>query len=241
MKTIGLIGGLSWESTAIYYRLLNEAVRRRLGGLHSARLLLWSFDFAGIEALQAEGDWAGAAAQMAEAARRLARGGADCLVICSNTMHRMAAEVEAAGTLPLIHIADATAAAIKAGASRRPLLLATRYTIEQPFYKGRLSARHGIEAVVPEAADRETVHRIIYEELCRGIIRPDQGRLSLRSWAMPGPGRRWGDLRLHRDRDDHRGTDFDIPLRHHPPPCRGAIAFAAGSGYGAACVATRPP
>ena len=119
MKTIGLIGGLSWESTAIYYRLLNEAVRRRLGGLHSARLLLWSFDFAEIEALQAEGDWAGAAARMADAARRLAQGGAGCLVICSNTMHRMAAEVEAAGDLPLIHIADATAAAIRAGASRR--------------------------------------------------------------------------------------------------------------------------
>src|SRR5258705_13724616 len=108
MKTIGLIGGLSWESTAIYYRLLNEAVRRRLGGLHSAKLLLCSFDFAEIEALQAEGDWAGAAALMADAARQLARGGADCLVICSNTMHRMAAEVEAAGTLPLLHTADST-------------------------------------------------------------------------------------------------------------------------------------
>ncbi len=127
MKTIGLIGGLSWESTAIYYRLLNEAVRRRLGGLHSARLLLWSFDFAEIEALQAEGDWAGAAAQMAEAARRLARGGADCLVICSNTMHRMAAEVEAAGDLPLIHIADATAAAIKR--QRQPPAPAARHAL----------------------------------------------------------------------------------------------------------------
>ena len=232
MKTIGLIGGLSWESTAIYYRLLNEAVRRRLGGLHSARLLLWSFDFAEIEALQAEGDWAGAAAQMAEAARRLARGGADCLVICSNTMHRMAAEVEAAGDLPLIHIADATAAAISASASRRPLLLATRYTMEQPFYKGRLSERHGIEAMVPEEADRETVHRIIYEELCRGIIRPESKAAYLeivgRCRARGADGVIFGCTEIGMI---IAARDFDIPvfdttLLH----AEAAIAFAAGSG-----------
>jgi aspartate racemase len=173
MKTIGLIGGLSWESTAIYYRLLNEAVRRRCGGLHSANLLLWSFDFAEIEALQAAGDWTAATARMADAARRLERAGADCLVICSNTMHRMAPEVAAAVALPLIHIADATAAAVKASTSRRPLLLATRYTMEQPFYKARLAERHGIEAMVPDDADRQTVHRIIYEELCQGIVRTE--------------------------------------------------------------------
>jgi aspartate racemase len=173
VKTIGLIGGLSWESTAIYYRLLNETVRRRFGGLHSARLLLWSFDFAEIEALQARGDWAAATALMADAARRLERAGADCLVICSNTMHRMAREVEAATALPLIHIADATAAAIRASPSRRPLLLATRYTMEQPFYKARLAERHGIEALIPDDAGRTTVHRIIYEELCQGIVRPE--------------------------------------------------------------------
>ena len=232
MKTIGLIGGLSWESTAIYYRLLNEAVRRRLGGLHSARLLLWSFDFAEIEALQAEGDWAGAGAQMAEAARRLARGGADCLVICSNTMHRMAAEVEAAGDLPLIHIADATAAAISASASRRPLLLATRYTMEQPFYKGRLSERHGIEAMVPEEADRETVHRIIYEELCRGIIRPESKAAYLeivgRCRARGADGVIFGCTEIGMI---IAARDFDIPV-FDTTLCHAeaAIAFAAGSG-----------
>ena len=232
MKTIGLIGGLSWESTAIYYRLLNEAVRRRLGGLHSARLLLWSFDFAEIEALQAEGDWAGAAAQMAEAARRLARGGADCLVICSNTMHRMAAEVEAAGGLPLIHIADATAAAIGTSASRRPLLLATRYTMEQPFYKGRLSERHGIEAMVPDEADRETIHRIIYDELCRGILRPESKAAYLkivgRCRARGADGVIFGCTEIGMI---IAAADFDIPvfdttLLH----AEAAIAFAAGSG-----------
>src|SRR5215470_5655134 len=173
MKTIGLIGGLSWESTAIYYRLLNETVRRRFGGLHSAKLLLWSFDFAEIEALQAAGDWAAATEMMADAARRLERAGADCLVICSNTMHRMAGEVEAATALPLIHIADATAAAIKASPARRPLLLATRYTMEQPFYKARLAECHGIAALIPDDAGRRIVHQIIYEELCRGIVRPE--------------------------------------------------------------------
>ncbi len=173
MKAIGLIGGLSWESTAIYYRLLNEGMRRRQGGLHSAELLLWSFDFARIEALQSRGDWTAAGAQMVDAARRLERGGAECLVICSNTMHRLAPEIEATVDLPLLHIADATAAAIKAAAIRRPLLLATAYTMEQPFYKERLARRHGIDAIVPAPADREVVHRIIYEELCRGIVRPD--------------------------------------------------------------------
>lgn len=173
MKALGLIGGLSWESTAVYYRLLNEAVRRRLGGLHSAPLLLWSFDFAGIEAMQAAGEWRQASEAMIAAARRLQDGGAEGLVICSNTMHRMAEEIEAAVRLPLIHIADATAGAVKAAGRRRPCLLATRYTMEQPFYKDRLRDRYGIEALVPEPADREIVHRVIYEELCRGIVRPD--------------------------------------------------------------------
>jgi aspartate racemase len=232
MKTIGLIGGLSWESTAIYYRLLNEAVRRRLGGLHSARLLLWSFDFCEIEALQAEGDWAGAAARMADAARRLAKGGADCLVICSNTMHRMAAEVEAAGALPLIHIADATAAAIKAGASRRPLLLATRYTMEQPFYKGRLRERHGIEAMVPDDGERDTVHRIIYEELCRGILRPASKAAFLeivgRCRGRGADGVIFGctEIGMIIAEQDFDIPVFDTTLLH----AEAAIAFAAGSG-----------
>ncbi len=172
MKTIGLIGGLSWESTAPYYRHLNEGVRERLGGLHSARIVLWSFDFAQVEALQAEGDWAGATRLMEDAARRLAGAGAELIVIASNTMHRMADEVEAAAGLPLIHIADATGLAVRAAGLRRPALLATRYTMEQDFYRGRLAARHGVEAMVPDERGRELVHRIIYEELCVGIVRP---------------------------------------------------------------------
>jgi aspartate racemase len=172
MKTIGLIGGLSWESTAPYYRHLNEGVRERLGGLHSARIVLWSFDFAQIEALQAEGDWATATRLMEDAARRLAGAGADLIVIASNTMHRMADEVETAAGLPLIHIADATGETVHAAGVRRPALLATRYTMEQDFYRGRLAARHGVEAMVPDERGRQLVHRIIYEELCVGIVRP---------------------------------------------------------------------
>ena len=172
MKTIGLIGGLSWESTAPYYRHLNEGVRERLGGLHSARIVLWSFDFAQVEALQAEGDWGAATRLMEDAARRLAGAGAELIVIASNTMHRMADEVEVAAGLPLIHIADATGLAVRAAGLRRPALLATRYTMEQDFYRGRLAARHGVEAMVPDERGRELVHRIIYEELCVGIVRP---------------------------------------------------------------------
>ncbi len=173
MKTIGLIGGMSWESTVVYYRLLNELARERLGGLHSAELILWSFDFAEIEALQAAGDWAAATRRMVEAARRVEQAGAQCLLICTNTMHKMAPEVEAAVEIPLIHIADATAGAIRRSRAERPLLLATAYTMEQDFYKGRLKEAHGIQALVPDAAGRKTVHDIIYEELCRGVIRPE--------------------------------------------------------------------
>lgn len=181
MRIIGLIGGLSWESTALYYRHLNELARERLGGLHSARVLLWSFDFAQVEALQAAGDWPGATRLMVEAARRLEAGGAGLLVIASNTMHRMADEVEAAvPALPLLHIADATADALLSAGARRPALLATRYTMEQAFYKGRLRDRHGIEALVPDEAGRELVHRVIYEELCRGVVREESRTACLR-------------------------------------------------------------
>jgi len=173
MKTIGLIGGMSWESTAIYYRLLNRMARERLGGLHSAQLLLWSFDFAQIEALQASGDWAAATEEMVAAARRLERGGADCVVICTNTMHKMAGEVRAAVSIPLIHIGDATAGAIREADVRRPLLLATRYTMEQDFYKGYLRERHGIDVAVPDADARTVVHDIIFNELCQGIVSPE--------------------------------------------------------------------
>lgn len=171
MKTIGLIGGLSWESTASYYALLNQGVRARLGGLHSAKLLLWSFDFADIAALQARGDWARATSEMEAAGAALARGGAELLLICANTMHKMAEAVAAASGLPLVHIADATAAAIVKRGLHRPLLLATAYTMEADFYTERLR-RAGLDPLLPEPAERAEVHRVIYDELCRGVISP---------------------------------------------------------------------
>ena len=170
MKTIGLIGGMSWESTVVYYQLLNRMARERLGGLHSAQLLLWSFDFAEIEALQASGDWNAATQAMKNAARNVERGGAHCIVICTNTMHKMAGDVQMAVDIPLIHIADATATAIKASSAHKPLLLATRYTMEQDFYKGHLKEIHGINVGIPNDKDRTMVHDVIYNELCQGII-----------------------------------------------------------------------
>jgi aspartate racemase len=171
-KVIGLLGGMSWESSAEYYRIINQAVRDRLGGLHSARCLMWSFDFAEVEALQHAGRWQDATALMIEAARRLERGGADFMLICTNTMHRMAEEVQAAIAIPLLHIADPTAGRIRAAGLRRVGLLGTAFTMEQDFYKGRLAAQHGLEVLVPEEADRATVHRIIYEELVQGRVEP---------------------------------------------------------------------
>lgn len=173
MKTLGLIGGMSWESTAIYYRLLNEIARDRLGGLHSAELLLWSFDFAEVAERQHAGDWDGAAAMIVAAARRLESGGAKALVLCTNTMHKVAPAVEAASGIPLIHIADATAERLKAAGVKRPALLATRFTMEGDFYVGRLRDRHGLDPLVPGEEGRAVIHRIIYEELCRGEVRPE--------------------------------------------------------------------
>ena len=173
MRMIGLIGGMSWESSAAYYRILNQGVRDLVGPTASARCLLWSFDFAEIEALQHAGDWDGLAERMVEAARRLEAAGADVLLICTNTMHRVAPAIEAAVAVPLIHIADPTAAAIKAAGLRRVGLLGTAFTMEQDFYKGRLTDMHGLDVIVPDAADRATVHRIIYEELVAGRIVPE--------------------------------------------------------------------
>lgn len=170
MKTIGLLGGMSWESTLPYYRHINEAVRERLGGLHSARLLLYSLDFHEIEALQRQGDWAAAGALLADAARRLESAGADFLLLCTNTMHKVADAIEAASDLPLLHIADPTAAAIQAAGLQRVGLLGTRFTMEQPFYRARLEDRHGIQVLVPDEPDRAEVHRVIYEELCLGVV-----------------------------------------------------------------------
>jgi aspartate racemase len=173
MRTLGLIGGMSWESTAIYYRHLNELARERLAGLHSARLLLWSFDFADVAERQHAGDWGGAADLLVDAARRLERGGAEALVLCTNTMHKLADEVQAAVPVPLLHIADATAAAVRRTGCRQPALLASRFTMEQGFYRERLRDRHGLATVVPDEAGRAVVHGIIYEELCRGVVRPE--------------------------------------------------------------------
>ncbi len=171
-KVIGLIGGMSWESSAVYYRILNQTVRARLGGLRSARTLMWSFDFAEIEALQRSGRWDEAAGEMILAAQRLERGGADFLVICTNTMHRVADQVQGAIDLPLLHIADPTAARIKRAGLRTVGLLGTAFTMEEAFYKGRLSDRHGLEVLTPDTVDRALAHRVIYEELVRGRVEP---------------------------------------------------------------------
>ena len=170
MKTIGLLGGMSWESTLPYYRHINEAVRERLGGLHSARLVLYSLDFHEIEALQRQGDWAAAGTLLADAARRLESAGANFLLLCTNTMHKVADAIEAASALPLLHIADPSAAAIQAAGLQRVGLLGTRFTMEQLFYRQRLEDRHGIQVLVPDEPDRAEVHRVIYEELCRGVV-----------------------------------------------------------------------
>jgi aspartate racemase len=169
---IGLIGGMSWESSAEYYRILNEGVRDRLGPTASARCLLWSFNFAEIEDLQHRGDWPSLTMRMIDAAQRLEAGGAEVLLICTNTMHRMAADVQAAVNVPLLHIADPTAERIKAAGFKTVGLLGTAFTMEQAFYKGRLTDQHGLDVVVPNDEDRATVHRIIYEELVAGKVSP---------------------------------------------------------------------
>lgn len=170
MRTLGLIGGLSWESTTEYYRLINQGVRARRGPTASASLVLWSFDFAPIAAMQHAGDWDGQAALVVDAARRLETAGAEVIVICSNTMHSVAGAVEAAVSLPLVHIADATADRIAAAGHTRVALLGTSFTMERDFIRGRMAARHGLDILMPDAADRALVNRVIYEELIAGII-----------------------------------------------------------------------
>jgi aspartate racemase len=171
MRTIGLLGGMSWESTLLYYRWINEDVRLRLGGLHSAKVLLHSVDFAPVAQMQADGRWDEAGALLAEGAARLSRGGADFLVLCTNTMHKVAGHIEARVPLPLIHIADPTGEAIRATGLRRVGLLATRFTMEQAFYRTRLRERFGLDVLVPPEVDRALVHDVIYQELCLGQVR----------------------------------------------------------------------
>jgi aspartate racemase len=173
MKTLGLIGGMSWESTVPYYRMINEQVKQQLGGLHSAQLVLYSVDFARIEQLQMQGAWQEAGQILGDAAAALRRAGAEVIVLCTNTMHKVAGDIERIGGLPLLHIADATAQAVQQQGIRRVALLGTRFTMEQDFYKGRLAQQFGMEVIVPDEADRDTVHRIIYDELCLGIIRDE--------------------------------------------------------------------
>ncbi|MEA2782162.1 MAG: amino-acid racemase [Rhodospirillaceae bacterium] len=170
MKTIGLIGGMSWESSAQYYRIINQQVRDQLGGVHSARSLMFSVDFGEIERLQHDGNWTVLTAEMIEAAQRLERGGADFFLLCTNTMHRMADEVAASVAIPLLHIADPTAKKIKASGYSRVGLLGTAFTMEQDFYKGRLAGKFGLQVIVPDDKDRQVVHEVIYKELVAGQV-----------------------------------------------------------------------
>jgi len=176
MKTVGLLGGMSWESTVPYYRIINRVVGETLGGLHSARMVVYSVDFQEIEQLQHARRWTEAGEILVAAGRAVQRAGADFLVLCTNTMHKVAAQIESAVDLPLLHIADATAERVKAAGLRRVGLLGTKFTMEEDFYRGRLERPHGLEVLVPGADQRETVHRVIYEELCRGKVR-DESRL----------------------------------------------------------------
>jgi aspartate racemase len=175
MRTIGLLGGMSWESTAIYYRLANEFVRERLGGLHSARLLLLSVDFAEIEEMQSSGRWEEAGELLADAARSLEAGGADLLVLCTNTMHKVAGTIQDAVSIPLLHLGDATAGAVRASGLTTVGLLATGFTMSQDFYRSRLES-HGLTVLVPSADDQAMVHGVIYDELCLGVVRDESRR-----------------------------------------------------------------
>ena len=173
MRTIGMIGGMSWESSIEYYRIINQTVKEMLGGLHSAKSLMYSVDFAKIETLQAEGRWDEATKAIIKVAQYVEAGGADFVIICTNTMHKMANDVEAVINIPLLHIADATADAIKVQGLSKIGLLGTKFTMEEEFYRGRLVEKHGLDVIIPEAEDREIVHRVIYDELVLGEIKSE--------------------------------------------------------------------
>jgi aspartate racemase len=170
MKTIGLIGGMSWESSAVYYKIVNQKVKEHLGGVHSCQCLMYSVDFGEIAALQHAGDWTQLGERMADAAKRLERGGADFIVLCTNTMHKLADTIETSVSIPLLHIGDVTAEVIKAKSLHTVGLLGTKFTMEQDFLKGRLTEKHGIKTIIPTDEQREIIHRIIYEELVKGVI-----------------------------------------------------------------------
>ena len=228
MKTIGLIGGMSWESTVPYYRIINEMVKEKLGGLHSARLVLYSVDFHEVERMQQSGDWAAAGALLAEAARALQAAGADCIVVCTNTMHKVAEFIVAAVNIPLLHIADPTADAIKLAGHATVGLIGTRFTMEQDFYRDRLTTQHGLTVLTPNAPDRDVVHRIIYEELCLGKI-IDESRNEYRRImaALVLQGAQaiilgCTEISLLVDQSDASGPLFDTTYLH----ARGAVEWA---------------
>ncbi|KZY51749.1 aspartate racemase [Pseudoalteromonas shioyasakiensis] len=173
MKTIGLIGGMSWESTQSYYQLLNQGIKNKLGGLHSAKIVLVSLDFAHIAAMQKQQDWAQMAEILIKAAKQVEAAGADYLLICTNTMHKLAEQVQAAVAIPLLHIADAVGENLIQNNFKKVALLGTQFTMEQDFYKQRLADKFAIDVLIPDAQGRETVHRVIYDELCKGIISPE--------------------------------------------------------------------
>jgi len=177
MKTIGLIGGMSWESSAEYYRLINQGMKARLGGHNNAKSLMVTVNFQEVEKLQNESAWDALGVQMAHAARQLGDGGADFILLCSNTMHKLTPHIESAVQIPFLHIADAAAKAIKSAAMKKVGLLGTRFTMEQEFYRDRLASRHAIAAVVPDQEDRALVHRIIYDELCHGVVRDSSRKM----------------------------------------------------------------
>ncbi len=180
MKTIGLLGGMSWGSTELYYRWINEGVKEKLGGLHSARIAMVSVDFQEIDKLQHSGEWEQAGEVLSKAARRIEAAGADFLVICTNTMHKVVPQIESAINIPILHLADATARRIKERGMKTVGLLGSNFTMEEDFYKGRLIEKHGLTVIIPSAADRQIVHRIIYEELCLGIVKAESREEYLR-------------------------------------------------------------
>jgi aspartate racemase len=180
MKTIGLLGGMSWESTVGYYRMINEGVKKALGGLHSAKIVLYSVDFDPVEKLLNRGDWQGVAEDLSAAALKIQAAGADFLLICTNTMHQVAPEIQDKMDIPLLHIADATAEALVRSGIKKTGLLGTAFTMEQDFYKGRLSRDHGLDVLVPAKDDRAFIHQTIFQELCLGIVKPGTRREYLR-------------------------------------------------------------
>jgi aspartate racemase len=230
MKTIGLIGGMSWESTLHYYELLNKGAKQRLGGRHSAKLLLYSIDFDELATYQHADRWDEANGLIVDGARRLERGGADCVLICANTMHTAAPEVERAVKLPLLHICDVTAAAIVKSGVRKVGLLGTAFTMEKPFYRERLAQKFGLEVLVPEAADRAEAHRIIFDELVHGVVRAESKKtyreIIARLVASGAEAVILGctELMMIVGAEDSAAPLFDTTTLH----CEAALEFAIG-------------